>query len=92
MPVGWKPRPAEVAKGRDLGLSDVDVATEAEKFENHHQSKGNVFADWDAAFRNWLINQVNWRRENNGASANGRGNLQHPSATRNYDVAKGMPE
>lgn len=29
-----------------------------EAFKNHHQAKGSVFADWDAAWRTWVNNQV----------------------------------
>lgn len=29
-------------------------------FKNHHAAKGSLFADWDAAWRTWVDNQVKW--------------------------------
>lgn len=29
-------------------------------FKNHHAAKGSMFADWDAAWRTWVDNQVKW--------------------------------
>ena len=34
-----------------------------ETFKNHHAAKGNTFADWDAAWRTWVDNQVRWDTE-----------------------------
>lgn len=34
----------------------VDLDLELEKFKNHHGAKGNLFADVDRAFRNWVLN------------------------------------
>jgi hypothetical protein len=31
------------------------IDAELEKFRNHHRSKGTVFKDTDAAFRNWMM-------------------------------------
>jgi hypothetical protein len=33
-----------------------------EQFRDSHTAKGNVFADWDAAFRNWLRNAQRFAR------------------------------
>lgn len=29
-------------------------------FKNHHAAKGSAFADWEAAWRTWVDNQVRW--------------------------------
>lgn len=34
-----------------------------EAFKNHHVAKGSLFADWDAAWRTWVDNQVRWDTE-----------------------------
>lgn len=34
-----------------------------ETFKNHHAAKGSTFADWDAAWRTWVDNQVRWDTE-----------------------------
>jgi hypothetical protein len=59
LPPGWQPRPEERTKARELG---VDLAHEVEQFRDSHTAKGNVFADWDAAFRNWLRNAQRFAR------------------------------
>lgn len=45
-----------------------DLAVMTEKFVNYHSSKGNKFSDWTAAWRNWLLKDI----EFNG------GNTQQP--------------
>jgi hypothetical protein len=36
------------------GLPADRIMPETEKFLSHHKSKGNAFADWDQAWRNWI--------------------------------------
>ena len=36
-------------------------ALEFEHFENHHKSKGNVFASWEAAWRTWVLRSGQFR-------------------------------
>lgn len=52
-PASWRPNANHQATADQNGLS-LDL--EFEKFANYHDSKGNMFADWDAAFRTWLSN------------------------------------
>lgn len=33
-----------------------------EHFKNHHTAKGNLMADWAAAFRTWVNNQADWSK------------------------------
>jgi hypothetical protein len=40
--------------GAELGFDQARVTAEAEKFCDHHDAPGNLFADWDAAFCQWL--------------------------------------
>lgn len=55
MPSGWSPNATACSKAHDLKL---DVRREAEQFKLHHESKGSVFASWDAAFLTWLGNAL----------------------------------
>lgn len=41
---------------RERGYTDREIDFQFEKFKNHHQSKGNVMADWPAAWRTWVGN------------------------------------
>ncbi len=43
-------------EGFDLGRSHRMF----DKFKHHHQSKGSIFADWTAAWRYWVHNQVDF--------------------------------
>jgi hypothetical protein len=36
--------------------SDLQVSIEAQKFRDHHVSKGSTMADWPAAWRTWWGN------------------------------------
>lgn len=35
---------------------DIDLKLETEKFLDYHRAKGNSFANWDAAWKNWMRN------------------------------------
>jgi len=63
MPDGWAPNATAIAKATALSL---DAAYEAEAFKDHHQSKGNRFVDWDAAFQTWLRNATKFSKGNAG--------------------------
>jgi hypothetical protein len=83
MPADWAPSPAHLAKGLDLGFDAARVQVEAVRFTDHHQSKGNVFADWDAAFRGWLGNEVRYeaeRRARASSMSGGSRNTLQPAA------------
>lgn len=62
-PSDWSPCEAEVAKCIKAGLTESDVAFQAARFTSHHRSKDNEFVDWDAAFRTWMLNELNWAKE-----------------------------
>ena len=49
MPKDWKPKDPEVQRCRQLGL---DVELLAESFRDYWLTRGELRADWDAAFRN----------------------------------------
>lgn len=42
----------------DRGYAGVNVERMFERFLNHHRAKGSRFADWQAAWRTWVGNQV----------------------------------
>jgi hypothetical protein len=69
VPDGFQPtdRTIEIVVGYPF-VSESDVAVERLKFVNHHQAKGTKYIDWQAAFRNWMLNVSTWRVEKAGNS------------------------
>lgn len=59
LPDDWQPNPKHVELASEAGL-DLDVETV--QFRDHHTAKGSTFKDWDAAFRTWLRNAVEFGR------------------------------
>jgi len=49
----WSPDEAGIAFAKRSGLSDADQRRELAKFKDHHRGRGNLMADWDAAWRTW---------------------------------------
>lgn len=58
-PTDWKPNDTHLTFAAENGLS---MNAESDAFADHHDSKGSQFADWDAAFRNWLRNAVKFAK------------------------------
>jgi hypothetical protein len=55
-----KPTEKHFAYGQKLG---VDVGREWGKFATYCKAHGKRYADFDAAFRNWLANEANFRKD-----------------------------
>lgn len=49
----------------DRGFAGVNVERMFERFSNHHRAKGSKFADWHAAWRTWVGNQVEFDAQRN---------------------------
>jgi hypothetical protein len=49
----------------DRGFVGVNVERMFERFSNHHRAKGSRFADWHAAWRTWVGNQVEFDAQRN---------------------------
>lgn len=57
LPKDWTPAPETVAWAKtNYVTTDQQIAREAERFRDHHVSKGNAMADWPAAWRTWWGN------------------------------------
>ncbi len=54
LPDSWAPKESHRALAAKHGVQDIDH--EVEQFRNHHQARGSVMVNWDAAFRTWLGN------------------------------------
>lgn len=51
----WEPSAKGVAYAQERGLG---VGPTREEFYDHHAARGNLMADWEAAWRTWCRNQV----------------------------------
>lgn len=58
----WLPDDASVAFARGNGLTGEQIAAAFEKFKAYHQAKGSVMADWPAAWRTWVLNEVKFAK------------------------------
>lgn len=68
-PTDWQPSFKNLELASSLG---IDPELELGKFCDYHDAKGNKFADWDAAFRNWLRNASDYRARDAAREANRR--------------------
>lgn len=48
------------------GFNEIEVSTETEKFIDRNISKGEIYADWNAAWRNWMRNALEFRNSRRG--------------------------
>ncbi len=87
------------AEWRDAFAADfpsLDLGEEFRKFVGWHLAKGNAYADWKAAFRNWLGNAVkfqardrNYSKDNrHDVQASRQGSILTPQSE--YDYAEGL--
>lgn len=74
MPEGWKPEPfsdgtqcAEIIALWQPGRLERELS----KFRDNHAAKGNLFKDWQAAWRTWVINSLDFERGGNGHRQHG---------------------
>lgn len=51
LPANWEPNTNHHRQAKDEG---IDIAAQAKKFRNWAEARDQRYADWDAAFRNWL--------------------------------------
>lgn len=52
----WQPTDSGRAYALARGYSHQDIPYQVERFRNFHTGKGNLMADWDAAWRTWVGN------------------------------------
>lgn len=66
LPEPWSLSEVERTYARERGFADGQIASMATSFENHHRAKGNLMADWTAAWRTWCENEIKFRGNSNG--------------------------
>jgi hypothetical protein len=63
LPEDWKPSDIDLAYAADRGFDPAAVTRMACKFFDHHRSRGNLMADWAAAWRTWVNNEIQFQAE-----------------------------
>jgi hypothetical protein len=53
------------------GFDSARTAREFDRFCNHHRAKGSLFVDWEAAWRTWVSNALEYSRRNSGGTQGG---------------------
>jgi hypothetical protein len=80
-PEDWQPTKAHHSYSAKHG---IDVETEVARFKPHHDSRGNLFVDWNAAFTTWLATEVKYQRQRAPAP----GLVEHAERTGSRNVEK----
>jgi hypothetical protein len=71
----WKPtEPMLTWAETEFGFDTYRCGNETEKFRDYHNSKGNAMKDWNAAWRNWIRNSVQY----SGGVARGKNRPPNP--------------
>jgi hypothetical protein len=77
--------PCETAVSK-LTAAGISVSTEVSKFRDHCHSKGKTFIDWQAGFRTWASNAVEWSKPQPKAAKAGN----QSAVDRRIDIANQM--
>jgi len=56
LPDGWVPSERNIQDAEARKFTAREIQDEADRFRDHHYSRGTTFADWDAGWRTWLGN------------------------------------
>ncbi len=59
IPEDWYP---DIPRTDTAAGRGIDVPTEVRKFVNHHTAKGNLMANWEAAWETWVDNAIEFQR------------------------------
>lgn len=69
LPDDWRLSP-EWAMSAEAEYPGIDSLAEAERFKNHHHAKGNLMADWSAAWKTWCSNWEKFNGKQRGTAGN----------------------
>lgn len=78
------------ANKREAGFLKVDLQTEVLKFTAHYQGTGEVKADWQAVFRKWILNAMQYNADAAKRSTGPPGETEKDRSRREaYEVLTG---
>lgn len=55
LPEDWWPSKELLIQAK-MNISGLDLGTETTKFKNYYRANGKKMKDWEASWKNWLIN------------------------------------
>lgn len=55
LPLDWRPSEADRSYASSLGLTEVEIGRETERFTNHARSNDRRLSDWSMGWRNWAL-------------------------------------
>ena len=84
-----QPTSSDCASSSEAGLGEDQFRTEWRKFRDHHRAKGNLMADWSAAWRTWLGNIAQFQPKSIGGK-NGKLSVQDASRDLADRAARGL--
>jgi hypothetical protein len=58
IPSDWSLSEEDIGYASDRGFGVPQIDVMLERFRNHHAGKGSVMADWSAAWRTWVGNEI----------------------------------
>jgi hypothetical protein len=64
LPEGWTVDGADSAHAAGLNFTPEMIRSMGEAFADYHQARGNMMADWHAAWRTWCANQIKYHGRN----------------------------
>lgn len=70
LPEDWSLGEADYEYAAKHGFDRQKASPMGETFKNHHHGKGTLMADWHAAWRTWVGNEIKYSRGRNGAGSN----------------------
>jgi hypothetical protein len=72
MEQGWSPGETGRHYAKQQGLTEQQTLAAFEKFKAHHLAKGSAMADWNAAWRTWVLREVEYATKASAAPGRGR--------------------
>jgi len=82
LPDDWTVSDAGVEYAERHGFDARELPDLVERFRNHHTSRRNLMADWDAAWRTWIDKEPEFRRAGRNVRAAINDTIIRPSAAR----------
>jgi hypothetical protein len=72
LPDGWTLDEQDIGYAADRGFDVPAIERMSSGFANHHRSRGNLMADWHAAWRTWTDNEIKFSNLRTQGQAHGR--------------------